>query len=67
MTNRFKGLDPIDRVPKKLWMEVPNIVQEVVTKTIPKKKKCKKVKWLSEEALQIAMKRRKAKGKGKKE
>ena len=66
-TNRFKGLDPIDRVPKKLWMEVPNIVQEVVTKTIPKKKKCSKAKWLSEEALQIAEKRRKAKVKGERE
>ena len=54
VTNRFKGLDLIDRVPDELWMEVPNIVQEVVIKTIPKKKKCKKVKWLSEEALQIA-------------
>ena len=67
MTNRFKGLDLIDRVPKNLWMEVPNIVQEVVTKTIPKKKKCSKAKWLSEEALQIAEKRRKAKGKGERE
>ena len=65
VTNRFKGLDLIDRVPKNLWMEVPNIVQEVVTKTIPKKKKCSKAKWLSEEALQIAEKRRKAKGKEK--
>ena len=54
MTNRFKGLDLIDRVPEELWMEVHNIVQEVVNKTIPKKKKCKKAKWLSEEALQIA-------------
>jgi len=67
VTNRFKGLDLIDRVPKNLWMEVPNIVQEVVTKTIPKKKKCSKAKWLSEEALQIAEKRRKAKGKGERE
>ena len=67
MTNRFKGLDLIDRVPEELWMEVPNIVQEVVIKTIPKKKKCKKAKWLSEEALQIAVKRREAKGKGEKE
>ena len=65
--NRFKGLDLIDRVPKELWMEVHDIVQEAVTKTIPKKKKCKKAKWLSDEALQIATKRRKAKGKGKKE
>ena len=67
MTNRFKGLDPIDRVPEKLWMEVPNIVQEAVIKTMPKKKKCKKAKGLSEEALQIAEKRREAKGKGDKE
>ena len=51
LANRFKGLDPIDRVPEKLWMEVPNIVQEAVIKTMPKKKKCKKAKWLSEEAL----------------
>ena len=67
MTNRFKGLDLIDRVPKELWTEVHDIVQEAVTKTIPKKKKCKKTKWLSEEALQIAEKRREAKGKGEKE
>ena len=67
MTNRFKGLDLIDRVPEELWMEVHNIVQEVVNKTIPKKKKCKKAKWLSEEALQIAEKRREAKGKEEKE
>ena len=64
MTNRFKGLDLIDRVPEELWMEVRNIAQEVVIKTIPKKKKCRKAKWLSEEALQIAVKRRDAKGKG---
>ena len=51
VTNRFKGLDPIDVVPEELWMEVPNIVHEAVTKTIPKKKKCKKAKWLSEVAL----------------
>ena len=63
---RFKGLDLIDRVPDELWTEVRNIVQEAVIKTIPKKKKCKKAKWLSEEALQIAEKRRKAKGKGEK-
>ena len=63
---RFKGLDLIDRVPEELWTEVCNIVQEVVIKTIPKKKKCKKVKWLSEEALQITEKRRKMKGKGEK-
>ena len=67
MTNQFKGLDPIDRVPEKLWMEVHDIVQEAVIKIIPKKKKCKKVKWLSKEALQIAEKRREAKGKGEKE
>ena len=66
VTNRFKGLD-LDRVPEELWMEVRNIVQEAVTKTIPKKKKCKKAKWLSEEALQIAEKRREEKGKGEKE
>ena len=66
-TNRFKGLDLIDRVPKELWMEVHDIVQEAVIKTIPKKKKCKKGKWLSEEALQIAEKRREEKGKGEKE
>ena len=64
--NRFKGLDLIDRVPEELWMEVNDIVQEAVIKTIPKKKKCKKTKWLFEEALQTAMKRREAKGKGKK-
>ena len=57
----------IDRVPDKLWMEVCNIVQEAVVKTIPKKKKCKNAKWLSEEALQIAEKRRETKGKGEKE
>ena len=56
-----------DRVPQKLWIEVHDIVQEAVTKTIPKKKKCKKAKWLSEEALQIAEKRREVKGKGEKE
>ena len=67
VTNRFKGLDLIDRVPEELWMEVCNIVQEAVIKTIRKKKKCKKAKWLSEEALQIAVKRRGAKGKGEKE
>ena len=57
VTNRFKGLDLIDRVPEELWTEVHNIVQEAVTKIIPKKKKCKKTKWLSEETLQIAEKR----------
>ena len=67
MTSRFKGLDLIDRVPEKLWIEVCDIVQKAVIKTIPKKKKCKKPKWLSEEALQIAEKRREAKGKGEKE
>ena len=66
MTNRFKGLDLIDRVPEELWTEVSSIVQGVVIKTIPKKKKCKKAKWLSEEALQTAEKRREAKGKGEK-
>ena len=63
VTNRFKGLDLIDRVPEELWMEVCDIVQDVVVKTMPKKKKCKKAKCLSEETLQIAEKRRKAKGK----
>ena len=67
MRNRFKGLDLIHRLPDELWMEVHDIVQEIGIKTIPKKKKCKKVKWLSEEALQIAMKRRDAKSKGEKE
>ena len=62
--NRFKGLDLIDRVPDELWTEVRDIVQEAMIKTIPKKKKCKKPKWLSEEALQIAVKRREMKGKG---
>ena len=67
VTNRFKGLDLIDRVPEELWMEVHSIVQEAVIKTIPKKKKCKKAKWLSDQALQTARKRREAKGKGEKE
>ena len=67
MTNRFKGLDLIDRVPEEQWTEVHNIVQEAVIKTINQKKKCKKAKWLSDEALQIAEKRREAKGKGEKE
>ena len=66
MTNRSKGLDLIDRVPEELWMEIRDIVQEAVVKTIPKKKKCKKAKWLSDEALQIAEKRD-VKGKGEKE
>ena len=65
--NRFKGLDLIDRVPDELWTEVHDTVQEAVIKTIPKKKKCKTAKWLSEEALQIAIKRREVKGKGEKE
>ena len=67
MRNRFKGLDLIDRVPDELRMEVCDIVQETGIKTIPKKKKCKNAKWLSEEALQIAVKRREAKSKGEKE
>ena len=67
VTNRFKGIDLIDRVPEEPWTEVRNIVQEAVTKTIPKKKKCKKGKLLSEEALQIAEQRREAKSKGEKE
>ena len=65
--NRFKGLDLIDRVLDELWMEVHDIIEETRNKIIPKKKKCKKAKWLSEEALQIAMKRREAKSKGEKE
>ena len=65
--NRFKGLDLIDRVPNELWTDVRDILQEAGIKTILKKKKCKKAKWLSEEALQIAVKRRKVKGKGEKE
>ena len=65
MINRFKGLDLVDRVPEELWMEVCNTVQEAVTKTTPKKKKCKKAIWLSKEALQRADERREAKGKGK--
>ena len=67
LRNRLKVLDLIDRVPEELWTEVHNIVQEAGSKTIPKKKKCKKAKWLSEEVLQIAEKRREAKGKGEKE
>ena len=63
MRNRFKGLDLIDRVPDELWTEVHDIVQETGSKTIPKEKKCKKEKWLSEEVLQIAVKRREMKGK----
>ena len=65
--NRFKGLDLIDRVPDELWTEVRDIVQQTGIKTISMEKKCKKAKWLSEEALQIAMKRREAKRKGEKE
>ena len=65
VTNKLKGLDLIDREPDKLWMEVRDIVQETGIKTIPKEKKCKKAKWLSEEALQIAVKRREAKEKRK--
>jgi len=65
--NIFKGLDLTNKVPEELWMEVHDIVQETGIKTIPKKKKCKKAKWLSEEALQRAVKRREAKSKGKKE
>ena len=67
MRNRFKGLDLIDRVPDELWMEVPDNAQETGIKTISKKKKCKKAKWLSEEALQIAVKRREVKSKGEKQ
>ena len=67
MINRFNGLDLKDRMPEEIWMEVHNTVQEVVIKTISKKKKCKKAKWLSEEALQIAVKRREGKSKGEKE
>ena len=65
--NRFKGLDLIDRVPDELWMEVQDIAQEAGIKTITKKKKCKKAKWLSEEALQTAVKRREVKSKGEKD
>ena len=67
VTNRFKGLDLIDRVPEELWTEVHDIVQEAGIKTIPKKKKYRQTKWLSDKALQIAEKRREAKGKGEKE
>ena len=66
-TNRFKGLDLIDGVPEELWTAVHDIIQEAVIKTIPKKNKCKKAKWLSEEALQIAEKRREAKDKAEEE
>ena len=67
MRNRFKGLDLIDGVPDELWTEVRDIVQETGIKIIPMEKKCKKAKWLSEEALQIAVKRREVKSKGEKE
>ena len=67
VTNRFKGLDLIGRVPEEPWTEAHDIVQEAVIKTISKKKECKKAKWLSEEALQIAVKRKEVKGKGEKE
>ena len=67
VTNRFKGLDLVDRVPEELWTEVCNTVQEAVTKIISKKKKCKKAKWLSEEALKIVEERREAKSKGENE
>ena len=67
VTNKFKVLDLVYRVPEKLWAEVHDILQEAVIKIIPKKKKCKKARWLSEEVLQIAEKRRQAKGKGEKE
>ena len=67
MRNRFKRLDLVDRVPEELWTEVHDIVQESGIKTISKKKKCEKAKWLSEEALQIAVKRREVKSKGEKE
>ena len=67
MTNKFKGFDLIDRVPQEIWTEFHDIEQEAVIKTIPKKKKCKKAKWLSEEGLQIAVKRREDKSNGEKE
>ena len=67
LMNRFKTLDLVNRMPEELWMKVHNIVQEVVTKTIPKKKKCKKAEWLSEEALQIAEERKDVKSKGERE
>ena len=66
-TKRFKGLDLIDRLPEELWTQIPDIVQEAVINTIPKKNKCKKAKWLSEEALQIAVDRREVKSKWEKE
>ena len=66
MTNRFKGLNLVNRVPEELWTEVHNIVQEILNKTIPKKKKCKKAKWLSEEALQIATTKKRSENQGRK-
>ena len=66
-TKRFKGLDLIDRLPEELWTQIPDIVQEAVINTIPKKNKCKKAKWLSDKALQMSEKRREATGKGEKE
>ena len=67
VTNRFNGLDLVNGVPEELWAQVRNLVQEAANKTIPKEKKCKKAKWLSEEALQLAEERRKAKSKGERE
>ena len=67
VSKRFKGLDLIDKVPEEIWMEVHNAIEEAVIKTITKKKKCKKAKWLSEKALQIVEERREAKGKGERE
>ena len=67
VTNRFKGLDLVIRVPEELWTEICNTLQETVTKAIPQREKCKKAKWLSEEALQTAEKRRELKGKGERE
>ena len=67
MRNRFNGLDLVDRVPDELWMEVCNVVQEVMAKTIPNKKKCEKAKWFPGEALKIAEKKREVKGKGERE
>ena len=67
MTNRFKGLDLIDRMPEELWTEIHDIVQEVVIRTIPKKKKCKKGEMVAKEGFQVAEKRKEAKGKGEKE
>ena len=66
VTNRFKGLDLVDRMPEELWTEVHYIVQEAVVKTIPEKRRCEKAKWLSEEAIEMSEKRRDSKGKGEK-